>query len=116
MDQDLPDSNSMERGYLLPPGCKNLIDALKGGGEAQRLGWYHFKTFRLNEKITAEYVRVILTRWDIDRVMELKDALALAKTMEMDLVEIAPEANPPVCALCDSATLMRALSKWKKKD
>lgn len=33
--------------------------------------------------------------------MQLKDALRLAEEMELDLVEISPSANPPVCKIID---------------
>lgn len=33
--------------------------------------------------------------------MQLKDALRMAEEMELDLVEISPSANPPVCKIID---------------
>ena len=34
-------------------------------------------------------------------VMPLRDALTLAEQSELDLVEVAPQANPPVCRVMD---------------
>ena len=34
-------------------------------------------------------------------VMKLSDALRKAQSLELDLVEIAPTANPPVCKIVD---------------
>ena len=34
-------------------------------------------------------------------VMKLSDALRKAQSLELDLVEVAPTANPPVCKIID---------------
>ena len=55
----------------------------------------------MNDEITASKVRVI----DIDGkqlgVYSRQDALRLAREREQDLVEIAPQAKPPVCKIID---------------
>src|SRR5713226_4592163 len=50
--------NSMERGYLLPAGCKDLIDVLKIEGKQEAVSW-GIRVRRKNEMISAPYVRVI---------------------------------------------------------
>jgi translation initiation factor IF-3 len=63
--------------------------------------------------IRAKEIRVI----DEDKkqvgVLPLPDALALAKQKGFDLVEIAPEANPPVCRIMDYG---KFLYEQHKKD
>ena len=55
----------------------------------------------MNEEIVSEQVRVI----DIDGkqlgIMLINDALEIAEEREQDLVEIAPQAAPPVCKIID---------------
>ena len=35
------------------------------------------------------------------QVMSIRDALHLADEMELDLIEISPKAEPPVCRIAD---------------
>ncbi len=57
--------------------------------------------YRYNERIRVPEVRVIDEEGVARGVMETKDALALAKERELDLVEVSPKAEPPVCKLLD---------------
>ena len=60
------------------------------------------KEFRVNDQITAETVRVIDgEEGGMIGVFPLKEALELAESREMDLVEINPKAEPPVCKLIE---------------
>lgn len=56
---------------------------------------------RVNGKIRAREVRVIGIDGKQLGVIPLNDALALARTNGVDLVEIAPNATPPVCRVVD---------------
>src|SRR6185295_10493590 len=56
---------------------------------------------RVNGKIRAREVRVIGTDGKQLGVLSLGDALNLARSAGVDLVEIAATANPPVCRLVD---------------
>ena len=56
---------------------------------------------RLNREITAPEVRVSGPNNEAMGVMSLSDALRMAADMDVDLVEIAATANPPVCRLID---------------
>ncbi|RFF28004.1 MULTISPECIES: translation initiation factor IF-3 [unclassified Wenzhouxiangella] len=59
------------------------------------------KKTRRNEDITAREVRVVGSEGDQIGVMAIRDALARAGEEGMDLVEIAPQAEPPVCRIMD---------------
>ncbi len=56
---------------------------------------------RVNTGIRAREVRVIDVTGEQLGVMSVPQALALAEERELDLVEVAPNANPPVCRLMD---------------
>jgi translation initiation factor IF-3 len=47
--------------------------------------------------------------------MQLKDALAKADEMDMDLVEISPNANPPVCKIIDYQKFLYQQKKKQKE-
>ena len=47
-------------------------------------------------------------------VMKLSDALRKAQTLELDLVEVAPTANPPVCKIVDFGKYRYDISKQEK--
>lgn len=55
--------------------------------------------YRLNHYIQAPTVRVIDKQGKQLGIMPLAKALAEAKKTDLDLVEVAPEANPPVCKI-----------------
>ncbi len=56
---------------------------------------------RVNERIRVETVRLIDNEGNQRGVMSSREALALARSLELDLVEIAPTASPPVCRIMD---------------
>ena len=55
----------------------------------------------LNEQIRDKEVRLIGENGEQLGIMSSKDALKLAKEAELDLVKIAPNAQPPVCKIID---------------
>ncbi len=59
------------------------------------------KRTRRNEDITAPNVRLVGPDGDQIGIRSLADAIALAEEQSMDLVEIAPQAVPPVCRIMD---------------
>jgi translation initiation factor IF-3 len=59
------------------------------------------KTQRINEGIRAKEVRLIGENGDQLGVFPLREALDIAKGHNLDLVEVAPQADPPVCRLLD---------------
>ncbi|KAA0250775.1 MAG: translation initiation factor IF-3 [Candidatus Jettenia sp.] len=54
---------------------------------------------RINERIRAATVRLIDENGAQVGVISKEEALAKAKGVEQDLVEVAPDANPPVCRI-----------------
>ena len=55
---------------------------------------------RINGKITAREIRLVV-EGEEPQVMTTSAALQLAEEQEMDLVEISPNAVPPVCKIID---------------
>ena len=55
----------------------------------------------INEKIRDKEVRLVGEDGEQLGIMSAKDALKLAEEKELDLVKIAPTANPPVCKIID---------------
>jgi len=66
---------------------------------------------RINQKIIARVVRVVGEEIE-SQVMTIQEALRIADSMELDLVEISPSADPPVCRIVD---YQRFLYQQKKK-
>jgi translation initiation factor IF-3 len=58
-------------------------------------------TTRINERIRVPEVRLIDDEGKQIGVLKTADALAFAQERELDLVEVAPEARPPVCRVLD---------------
>jgi translation initiation factor IF-3 len=58
-------------------------------------------TTRINERIRVPEVRVIDDEGNQVGVMSTADALNFAQERDLDLVEVAPEARPPVCRVLD---------------
>ncbi len=56
---------------------------------------------RSNFKITSNEVQVINSVGENMGVMNLNDAIKKAKQESLDLIEIAPNAKPPVCKIMD---------------
>ncbi|HEX9147352.1 MAG TPA: translation initiation factor IF-3 [Candidatus Binatia bacterium] len=56
---------------------------------------------RINHQIRAREVRVIGAKGEQLGVMPLYEALKLVEAQELDLVEVAAEAQPPVCRMMD---------------
>ncbi|PST32905.1 translation initiation factor IF-3 [Enterocloster lavalensis] len=55
----------------------------------------------INEQIRDKEVRVVGENGEQLGIMAARDALKLAQDAELDLVKIAPTANPPVCKIID---------------
>ncbi|MBI4678025.1 MAG: translation initiation factor IF-3 [Elusimicrobia bacterium] len=56
---------------------------------------------RINTRIQASSVRLIDSDGTQLGIKHLAEALAMARTRGLDLIEIAPQANPPVCKILD---------------
>ncbi len=70
--------------------------------------------YRINEQIRVPEVRIVGD--DIEStVMPTRQALQLAQEKEVDLVEISPNANPPVCRLIDYSKFLYQQKKKQKE-
>lgn len=67
---------------------------------------------RTNERIRIPAVRVVTEDGEALGVMDTRDAIQKAREMGLDLVEIAPNAQPPVCKIIDYG---KFLYEQKKK-
>ena len=56
---------------------------------------------RINNEITAPMVRIVGENVEPNLVVPIKQAIAMADEMELDLIEISPNAEPPVCRIAD---------------
>lgn len=70
---------------------------------------------RVNGKIRAREVRLIGPEGQQVGVVSLSDALNLARNHAVDLVEVAPNATPPVCRLVDYGKFRYEQSKKEKE-
>jgi translation initiation factor IF-3 len=58
-------------------------------------------TTRINERIRVPEIRLIDETGQQVGIMKTADALKIAQERDLDLVEVAPEAKPPVCRILD---------------
>ena len=76
----------------MPPGCQ-LTTQPTGG---------HISTEpRINDRIRVSEVRLVGPAGEQVGIVRIEDALRLARESELDLVEVAPMARPPVAKLMD---------------
>lgn len=59
------------------------------------------ETLRINEEIRVREVRVVSSTGEQLGIMQTRDALRTALEQQLDLVEVAPTAKPPVCRIMD---------------
>ena len=74
---------------------------------------------RTNEKIRATQVRVINSDGQNLGTLSTQEAINIAKQKGLDLIEISPNANPPICKIIDIGKykydLQKKANKAKKK-
>ena len=68
----------------------------------------------MNELIKAPVVRVVGENVQIG-IYNIKEALRLAEEQDLDLVEISPSANPPVCKVVDYKKFLYEKKKKQKE-
>ncbi len=66
---------------------------------------------RINERIRAKEIRVIDEEGNQLGIMPPFEALKTARSQGLDLVEVAPTANPPVCRIINYGKYLYQLSK-----
>jgi translation initiation factor IF-3 len=64
---------------------------------------------RINDRIRAREVRLVGPDGAQIGIKPLPEALAIARDLDLDLVEVAAQANPPVCRIMD-------YGKWKYEE
>ena len=70
---------------------------------------------RINEQIRAKEVRIVGDEEIEAKVYPIFQALKMAEEREMDLVEISPNAEPPVCRIIDYSKFLYQLKKRQKE-
>ncbi len=85
-------------------------ETIKGGKKGLKTD----KT-RINDAITVAEVRLIDAEGEQLGVTAISDALTLAAEAGLDLVEISPNAEPPVCRIMDYGKFLYEKSKQQKE-
>ncbi|MDD3614360.1 MAG: translation initiation factor IF-3 [Candidatus Pacebacteria bacterium] len=73
------------------------------------------KKYNINNQIRANEVRVIDENGGNLGIMSLAEALNLAQSKNLDVVEIVKTANPPVVKICDYGKFLYQQEKTEKK-
>ncbi|MDH5425998.1 MAG: translation initiation factor IF-3 [Gammaproteobacteria bacterium] len=73
------------------------------------------KKSRVNEQIDCPKVRVIDAEGEQAGVMSTADAITMAKSAGLDLVEVSPNAEPPVCRIMDVGKFVFEARKKQKE-
>ncbi len=85
----------------------------KRGGRYYR-GPVKEELHKINNRISAKAVRVVGENIDT-QVLSIEEAIKLADEMELDLVEISPNADPPVCKITDYQKFLYHQKKKQKE-
>jgi len=72
------------------------------------------QNYRINRQIRAKEVRLIDETGKQVGIVPLEEALRMAEEKGLDLVEIAPQANPPVCKILDYGKFIYEQKKKEK--
>jgi translation initiation factor IF-3 len=73
------------------------------------------KLHKINNEIRAKSVRLVGDNVENQGVFAISDALKLADDLELDLVEISPMADPPVCKIIDYQKFLYQQKKKQKE-
>ncbi len=66
---------------------------------------------KINKEIKADKVRLVGPEGEMIGTMSLTDALTIASRQRLDLVEISPQMDPPVCKIMDFGKYKYELKK-----
>ena len=69
---------------------------------------------RINQHVTSPVVRLVEESAE-SKILTLREALNIARDNELDLVEISPQANPPVCKIMNYQKYLYELKKKQKE-
>lgn len=73
------------------------------------------KYFRINERIRVPTVRIIDENDEQIGIMAIEKAIEMARSKELDLVEVSPTARPPVCKILDFGKFLYRQKKQEQK-
>jgi len=71
--------------------------------------------YRVNQQIRAKTIRLVGENLGNPGIYSLEEAFRIAEELEMDLVEISPNAVPPVCKVIDYQKFLYQLKKKQKE-
>ena len=70
---------------------------------------------RINQRIRVPQVRLVGDNIENPGIYALREALNLADELDLDLVEISPNADPPVCKIIDYSKFLYQQKKKQKE-
>jgi translation initiation factor IF-3 len=73
------------------------------------------KRFRVNHFIRTPEVRLVDSDGTMIGVVKITDALLRASAKKLDLIEISPQANPPVCKIASFSKFKYEIAKKEKE-
>lgn len=74
------------------------------------------KKYKINDQIKANQVRVISQNGNMIGIKSIYEAINMARSMGLDLVEIVPNAQPPVCKIMDYHKFLYEEEKKEKEN
>src|SRR3954469_2665054 len=86
--------------FVCSPAVSGRSCVVRTGIEANEGGPISTET-RVNERIRVPEVRLIGPGGEQVGIVRIEDALRVAADADLDLVEVAPDAKPPVCKIMD---------------
>ncbi len=97
--------------YGTKPSFKPADRALKPQASKNNDQTVGGKTFLINDQIKASEVRVIDNNAQMLGVLSLSEAIKMAQDIGLDLVEVSPNAEPPVCRITNFGKMRYELQK-----
>ncbi len=67
--------------------------------------------YRINNEIDAKEIRVIDQNGNLVGLMSVEDGIRKAQSESLDLVEVSPNSNPPVCKIANFGKMKYELQK-----
>jgi len=71
--------------------------------------------FRINENIRIPQIRLVGDNVEEPGIVSVQEALKMAEKLGLDLVEISPKADPPVCKIIDYSKFLYEQKKKQKE-
>jgi translation initiation factor IF-3 len=87
--------------FCVPHGRHAVPGQDRPGWDESDTGGHISTELRINERIRVPEVRLVGPSGEQVGIVSITDALRLAQEADLDLVEVAPTARPPVCKLMD---------------